>query len=147
MLNAVGALMPALVLNPLARRFGEVPVHATSLALMAAGFAFVYLVGTSAILLYIGMAIIGLGWGAIVSLPFAIFSQCVAPARIGLYMGVFNLSVVLPQLAVSLGVGMLIERLPDKGSVFLVGAVSTALSALAWMAVKRVPLAAAHAKS
>jgi hypothetical protein len=142
-LNAVGALMPAFVLNPLAQRFGEVRVHAASLALMALGFAFVYLAGNTATLVYVGMAIMGLGWGAIVSLPFAIFSQCVAPARIGLYMGVFNLSVVLPQLAVSLGVGMLIQTLPDKGSVFLVGATTAALSALAWMAVKRVPLAGA----
>lgn len=144
-LNLVGALVPALLLNPLARRFGEVNVHAASLALMALGFGFVYAAGHSPAMVYVGMAIMGLGWGAIVSLPFAIFSQCVAPARIGLYMGVFNLSVVLPQLAVSLGVGMLIERLPDKGSVFLVGAVTAALSAIAWMAVKRVPLAAAPA--
>lgn len=143
-LNAVGALVPALLLNPMARRFGEVNVHAASLALMALGFAFVYVAGHSAAMVYLGMAIMGLGWGAIVSLPFAIFSQCVAPARIGLYMGVFNLSVVLPQLAVSLGVGMLIERLPDKGSVFLVGAVTAALSAIAWLAVKRVPLAVAR---
>lgn len=143
-LNAVGALVPALLLNPMARRFGEVNVHAASLALMALGFAFVYVAGHSAAMVYVGMAIMGLGWGAIVSLPFAIFSQCVAPARIGLYMGVFNLSVVLPQLAVSLGVGMLIERLPDKGSVFLVGAVTAALSAIAWLAVKRVPLAASR---
>lgn len=142
-LNAVGALVPALLLNPLARRFGEVHVHAASLALMALGFGFVYAAGTSPAMVYVGMAVMGLGWGAIVSLPFAIFSQCVAPARIGLYMGVFNLSVVLPQLAVSLGVGMLIERLPDKGSVFLVGAATAALSAIAWMAVKRVPLAGA----
>jgi len=144
-LNAVGALVPALLLNPLARRFGEVHVHAASLALMALGFAFVYVAGHSATAVFIGMGIMGLGWGAIVSLPFAIFSQCVAPARIGLYMGVFNLSVVLPQLAVSLGVGMLIEHLPDKGSVFLVGAATAALSAIAWMAVKRVPLAGAPA--
>ena len=144
-LNAVGALMPAFVLNPLARRFGEVRVHATSLGLMALGFAFVYFAGHSATMVYVGMAIMGLGWGAIVSLPFAIFSQCVAPARIGLYMGVFNLSVVLPQLAVSLGVGMLIQSLPDKGSVFLIGAISAGLSALAWLAVKRVPLAGAPA--
>lgn len=144
-LNAVGALVPALLLNPMARRFGEVRVHVASLALMALGFGFVYAAGHNATAVYVGMAVMGLGWGAIVSLPFAIFSQCVAPARIGLYMGVFNLSVVLPQLAVSLGVGMLIEHLPDKGSVFLVGAATAALSALAWMAVKRVPLAGAPA--
>jgi len=146
-LNAVGALTPALLLNPLARRFGEVRVHAASLGVLALGFAFVYLVGHSAPAVYVGMALMGLGWGAIVSLPFAIFSQCVAGARIGLYMGVFNLSVVLPQLAVSLGVGLVIQQLPDKGNVFLIGAVAAALSALAWAAVRRVPLAGAEARS
>lgn len=135
-LNAVGALVPALLLNPMARRFGEVNVHAASLALMALGFAFVYVAGHSAAMVYLGMAIMGLGWGAIVSLPFAIFSQCVSPKRIGLYMGVFNLSVVLPQLVVSLGIGMLLSQIEDKGSVFVIGAISTALSALAWTTLK-----------
>jgi maltose/moltooligosaccharide transporter len=137
-LNAVAAVLPALVLNPLAQRFREVRVHAASLLLMALGFAFVYLfVHDSAVLMYVGMAIIGLGWGAIVSLPFAIFSQSVSPARIGLYMGVFNLSVVLPQLAVSLGVGYLLSQLENKALVFVIGGVCMALSALAWLAVRQ----------
>ena len=85
----------------------------------------------------IGMAIIGLGWGAIVSLPFAIFSQSVSPARIGLYMGVFNLSVVLPQLAVSLGVGALLAGVENKALVFALGGVCMLASALAWLAVKQ----------
>lgn len=137
-LNAVGALVPAFVLNPLARRFGEVPVHAASLLLMAGGFMFVYVFGYSMVAVYAGMAIMGLGWGAIVSLPFAVFSQSVSPARIGLYMGVFNLSVVLPQLAVSLGVGYLLKQMPDQGLVFVIGGACMALSAVAWLAVKQV---------
>ena len=138
-LNAVAAVVPALVLNPLAQRFGEVRVHAASLLLMALGFLFVYLHGHTATLVYVGMAIIGLGWGAIVSLPFAIFSQSVSPARIGLYMGVFNLSVVLPQLAVSLGVGYLLSQMENKALVFVIGGVCMALSAVAWLAVKQGP--------
>ena len=138
-LNAVAAVVPALVLNPLAQRFGEVRVHAASLLLMALGFLFVYLHGHTATLVYVGMAIIGLGWGAIVSLPFAIFSQSVSPARIGLYMGVFNLSVVLPQLAVSLGVGYLLSQMENKALVFVIGGVCMALSAVAWFAVKQGP--------
>jgi maltose/moltooligosaccharide transporter len=138
-LNAVAAVVPALVLNPLAQRFREVRVHAASLLLMALGFLFVYLHGYTATLVYVGMAIIGLGWGAIVSLPFAIFSQSVSPARIGLYMGVFNLSVVLPQLAVSLGVGYLLSQLENKALVFVIGGVCMALSAVAWLAVKQGP--------
>lgn len=136
-LNAVAAVLPALLLNPLAQRFREVRVHAASLLLMALGFGYVYAFADSAASLYLGMAIIGVGWGAIVSLPFAIFSQSVSPARIGLYMGVFNLSVVLPQLAVSLGVGHLLSQLEDKGLVFAIGGVCMLLSAFAWLAVRQ----------
>jgi len=48
---------------------------------------------------------------------------------------VFNLSIVLPQLVVSLGVGAFVDGMADKGAIFLVGAVSLALSALAWRSV------------
>jgi maltose/moltooligosaccharide transporter len=136
-LNAVAALAPALILNPLARRFREVRVHAMSLATMAVGFGLVYQFGYSAPMVYVGMAVMGLGWGAIVSLPFAVFSQIVSPARIGLYMGVFNLSVVLPQLAVSLGVGYLLSQMENKALVFAIGGGCMALSAVAWLAVKQ----------
>lgn len=134
-LNAVSAVLPALVLLPLARRFDVVRVHSACLGIMAAGFAGVYLFAHSPAALYALMALMGIGWAAIVSLPFSIMSQCVDPARIGLYMGVFNLSIVLPQLAVSLGVGTIVGQASDKGVIFLIGAVSLALAALAWRSV------------
>ena len=62
-------------------------------------------------------------------------SQRVDQARIGLYMGVFNLSIVLPQLVVSLGIGTVISRMQDKGGIFLICAASLALAALAWRSV------------
>ncbi len=136
-LSAVGAVMPVFVLEPLSRRYSQVSVHAACLALMAAGFAGVYLWGRSPGAIYALMALLGVGWAAIVSLPFAIMSQRVEQARIGLYMGVFNLSVVLPQLVVSLGVGVFVGRVADKGSIFLVGAAALALSAVAWLFVRR----------
>ena len=81
------------------------------------------------------MAVMGIGWAAIVSLPFSIMSQRVDQSRIGLYMGVFNLSIVLPQLVVSLGVGTFVSGVADKGAIFLIGAVSLALAAIAWRSV------------
>jgi maltose/moltooligosaccharide transporter len=137
-LNAVAALAPALLLGPLALRLGEVRVHAAALLTMAVGFFLVYQFGQSAPMVYFGMAVMGLGWGAIVSLPFAVFSQIVSPTRIGLYMGVFNLSVVLPQLAVSLGVGYLLSQLENKALVFAIGGACMALSSLAWLSVKQL---------
>jgi MFS family permease len=134
-LSAVAAVLPALVLLPLARKYDVVKVHSACLAVMAAGFAGVYLLGHSTPVVYALMALMGVGWAAIVSLPFAIMSQRVDPARIGLYMGVFNLSIVLPQLVVSLGIGTLVGRVADKGVIFLIGAVSLALATLAWRTV------------
>jgi MFS family permease len=150
-LNAVAALLPALVLLPLARRFDVVRIHSACLATMAAGFAGVYLFAHSPAVLYLLMALMGIGWAAIVSLPFSIMSQRVDPSRIGLYMGVFNLSIVLPQLVVSLGVGAFVNQVADKSVIFLIGAVSLALAALAWRSVSAdesgVPAAAAGAGS
>jgi MFS family permease len=135
-LNAVGALLPAFVLMPIAHRIGRVKTHALSLACMTAGYIGLYLYGTSALQIYILMAVVGIGWAAIVSLPFAIVSQKVNQARMGLYMGLFNLSVVLPQLVVSLGVALFVSRAPDKGVIFAISAVSLALSAISWSMVK-----------
>ena len=137
LLSAVGAVMPAFVLEPLIRRTSQVAVHVGCLALMALGFAGVYLYGTSPAAVYGLMALMGIGWAAIVSLPFAIMSQRVDQGRIGLYMGVFNLSVVLPQLLASLAIGKLVEHAHDKGVIFLIGAGCLATSALAWMFVRR----------
>ena len=135
MLNAVAAALPALVLLPLAKRYEVVNVHAACLAVMAAGFLGVFLFAHSAVTLYLLMAVMGVGWAAIVSLPFSIMSQRVDPSRIGLYMGVFNLSIVLPQLVVSLGIGTFVGAVADKGTIFLIGAVSLALAAIAWRSV------------
>jgi MFS family permease len=99
------------------------------------GFGGVYLFAHSSLVLYGLMALMGIGWAAIVSLPFSIMSQRVDPSRIGLYMGVFNLSIVLPQLVVSLGVGSFVGRVEDKGAIFLIGAVSLALACIAWRSV------------
>ena len=135
-LNAVGALLPAFVLMPIAHRIGRIKTHALSLACMTAGYAGLYLSGATPMQIYVLMAVVGIGWAAIVSLPFAIVSQKVNQARMGLYMGLFNLSVVLPQLVVSLGVALFVSRAEDKGVIFAISAISLALSAISWSFVK-----------
>jgi maltose/moltooligosaccharide transporter len=99
---------------------------------MTAGYLGLYWFGAGSIQIYGLMAVVGIGWAAMVSLPFAIVSQKVSQARMGLYMGLFNLSVVLPQLVVSLGVALIISRAPDKNIIFAISAASLALSTIAW---------------
>jgi maltose/moltooligosaccharide transporter len=82
------------------------------------------------------MGICGIGWASIVSLPFAIMSEKVDKSRMGFFMGIFNLSVVLPQLLVSLFIGKFILDAEDKSIIFMISGISLALSALFWLLVK-----------
>jgi MFS family permease len=134
-LSAVSALLPAFVLEPISEKLGRVRTHTLCLALMAVGYFAIANAATSPTMLYVLMAVVGIGWGAIVSLPFAIMSVQVNQAQMGLFMGLFNLSVVLPQLVASLGIGLLISRAEDKSIVFIISAVCLALSALCWAKV------------
>jgi maltose/moltooligosaccharide transporter len=131
-LNAVGAALPALVLMPIAHRIGRVKTHAGCLAFMTVGYVGLYFFATTPLELWLLMAVVGIGWASIVSLPFAIVSQKVSQARMGLFMGLFNLSVVLPQLVVSLGVALMVSLAPDKSIIFAISAASLALSTIAW---------------
>lgn len=135
-LNAVGAILPAFVLEPIAKRIGRVRTHMCCIAIMAAGYAGILFLGHSAVMIYIMMGILGVGWAATVSLPFAIMSQKVDQSKMGLYMGLFNLSVVLPQLVASLGVGEWVNKAPNKSLIFVICAASLAISAVSWFFVK-----------
>jgi len=135
-LQAVGAALPVLVLEPLTERIGRVRTHASALAVMTAGYVALYLSGDTAASIYLLMAIVGVGWASIVSLPFAIISQKADKAEMGLFMGLFNLSVVLPQLVVSLGISLAVSRADDLRFIFVISAIAMALSAVAWTRVR-----------
>lgn len=142
-LNTVGFLLPAPVLEPLAKRIGRVRVHMLAVAVMAAGYFAIVGFGKSPVALYALMAVVGVGWASIVSLPFAIMSEKVDKSRMGLFMGIFNLSVVLPQLLVSLLVGKVILQAADKSIIFTIAGGSLAASAIVWALVKESPAGAA----
>ena len=135
LLNAVSFMMPAFLLEPLSRKIGRVKVHVASLTIMALGYLTIAMFVHSAIMLYIMISVVCIGWAAIVSLPFAIMSEKVDKSRMGYFMGIFNLSVVLPQLVSSLVLGTVIQTTENKSIVFLISAVSLAISAFLWVFV------------
>ena len=134
-LNAVAAVLPVLVLGPASKLVGRVKIHAGSLAIMALGYVGLLLLGNTPTAVYFLMAVVGIGWASMVSLPFAIMSQKAEQAQMGLFMGLFNLAVVLPQLVVSLGVSLAVSRAEDKSIIFLISAIALAMSAFAWLLV------------
>jgi len=136
LLNAVGAILPKFVLQPIAEKYGRVKTQAGSVAIMSLAYFGMAFIARTEIELYAFMIVAGIGWAAIVSLPFAIMSETVNKARMGLFMGLFNLSIVIPQLIVSWYFGKIIQSASDKEIVFLISGVSLLLSAIFWMIVK-----------
>ena len=135
-LNAVGAILPVTVLEPLTRKIGRVKTHAIAIASMAIGYALVLFIGFTPTVIYILMALLGIGWASTISLPFAIMSQKIDQAKMGLFMGLFNLAVVLPQLVASFGVGQAVSEADDKSLIFIVSTFTLAVSAVLWFMVK-----------
>jgi MFS family permease len=134
--NAIAAVLPAILLQPLSSKIGRVKTHLICIAIMALGYAGIFLFGHSVSSIYVLMGVVGIGWAATVSLPFAIMSQTIDQSRMGMFMGLFNLSVVLPQLVASLGIGEAISAAEDKGLIFIICALSLAISAVLWLFIK-----------
>ena len=134
-LNTVGFLLPALVLAPLTRRIGRVHTQALCLAIMAGGYFMIASFARTPMMLYALMAVVGIGWSAIVSLPFAIMSDKVDKSRMGYFMGLFNLSVVLPQL-MSTGVGYVLKDAGNNSLLYVISGTSLAISCALWLLVK-----------
>ena len=134
-LNTVGFILPALVLEPITERIGRVRTHFIAIAIMALGYVGLILFGNTITSFFVMMAVVGIGWAAVVSLPFAIMSEHVNQGKMGLFMGLFNLSVVLPQLLASF-MGAWLGGFEDRSVIYIVSAVSLAISAVLWLRVK-----------
>jgi maltose/moltooligosaccharide transporter len=76
-------------------------------------------------LLLVSMALVGVAWASILSMPYAMLSNAIPPQKMGFYMGVFNFFIVIPQILASLGLGSLMRSVLGNNpmnAVFLGGA-------------------------
>lgn len=143
-LNTVGFILPAFVLEPIVERIGRVKTQMMCVAMMSLAYFGMVFIARTPMVLYVLMAVAGIGWAAVVSLPFAIMTEKIDQSRTGFFMGIFNLSVVLPQLLVSLAVGTIIKNAADKDIIFVISGATLACSALLWTMVKEKRLAGAR---
>jgi len=134
-LNAVGSIFPIFLLEPLSKKIGKVKTHFLSVASMSLGYFLIVLFVKNTIVMYACFVVLSLGWAAVVSLPFAIMTEKVNKKRMGFFMGIFNLSVVLPQLVSSFVLGYFIQEAESKTIVYLISAISLAISAVLWIFV------------
>lgn len=134
--DLIGAVLPVLVLNVIAQKTGMAKTHTGSILLMALGYGLIYFFGSNIIVFFASLCIVGIGWASLVSLPFAIMSERVDQNKMGLYMGIFNLSVVLPQLVASFKMGEVVNNAADKSIIFAICAICLLISGILWIAVK-----------
>ncbi|HEX6134045.1 MAG TPA: MFS transporter [Longimicrobiales bacterium] len=112
---SITCFMVAFALPALAHRTSRKLVHATALTIGGLSLLSVYLI-QSQYLLLLTMVGVGIAWASILSLPYAILSTAIPAARMGVYMGVFNLFIVIPEIIASVGFGRLIRVLFGEGN-------------------------------
>ncbi len=83
------------------RRINRKYVHLGSLILGGLGFLYMYY-ATPETLKY-SFILIGIAWGSILSMPYAMLSSSVDPKKMGVIMGIFNMFIVIPQIIAALG--------------------------------------------
>ena len=73
-------------------------------SLLIGGLGFLLMMNTSsASMLNLCFACIGIAWGSILSMPYAMLSSAIDPKKMGIYMGLFNMFIVIPQICAAVG--------------------------------------------
>ena len=107
---SITCFVVALLLPKLAAATSRKTVHAGALVCGAAGLLSVYFIHDK-YLLIASMVGVGIAWASILSMPYAILSGALPAARMGVYMGVFNFFIVIPEILAALGFKHLIRLL------------------------------------
>ncbi len=106
--NGVAAVAALALLPWLSRKFGQVTTHSICLTLGAAGFSMFFFVRDPQVLLLAEVGI-GIAWASILAMPYAILASNLPQAKLGIYMGLFNVFIVIPQLLVATVMGTIMK--------------------------------------
>jgi maltose/moltooligosaccharide transporter len=106
-------------LAPLTRIFGRKLLHALCLLCGAAGLFSVAIIHDKW-LLWLSMVGVGIAWSSILSMPYTILAGSIPQEKMGIYMGVFNFSIVLPEITASLGFGWVMNHLLENNRLYAV---------------------------
>ena len=134
--NGVAALA-AFVIPVLAQKTGRKGAHAINLVLGGLGLIGIAVVRDPA-LLWLPMIGVGFAWASILSMPYAILSGSVPGRKMGVYMGIFNIFIVMPQLLAATILGLVLKHLFSGEAIWalVIGGVSFFVAAVCALFVK-----------
>jgi maltose/moltooligosaccharide transporter len=128
------AALAAIGIAPLANRIGLGKTHMLCLFAGAAGFAS-FLVVPNPKLLLVSMVGVGIAWASILSIPYALLADSLPPEKMGVYMGIFNFFIVVPQVLAASVLGTILEG-REPIYAFLIGAVCFVIAGFLVLAVR-----------
>lgn len=137
--NGVAAIIALTLLPWLAGRFGKARAHMVGLLCGSAAFAS-FLVLHDPRLLILSEIGIGIAWASVLAMPYAILASSLPQRKLGIYMGLFNIFIVVPQLLVATVMGSLMRALFPGEPIWtmLVAAIVMAIAAAAMLRVERL---------
>lgn len=114
--NGVSAIY-ALFLAKIANKYGRKQTHAFSLTMGGLGLISIFLIKDPTFLI-IPMIGVGLAWGSILAIPYAILSDTLPAKKMGVYMGIFNFFITFPQIVCGFLGGYMIKLFFNSNSIY-----------------------------
>ena len=135
--NGVAAVAALALLPALARAVGKARTHTFCLLAGAAGYASFFLIHNPKLLIVSELGI-GIAWASILAMPYAILASSLPQRKLGIYMGLFNVFVVVPQLLVATVMGTIMNTFFPGQPIWtmLAAAIVLAIAALAMLRVR-----------
>jgi maltose/moltooligosaccharide transporter len=127
-------------LPPIAKLRGARGTHSLCLLAGAAGLASVAVIHTPGMLL-LSMTGVGIAWASTLSMPYSMLANALPPGKTGVYMGIFNFFIVIPEIIASLGFGWVMNHVLNNNRMAAVVA-GGAFMAIAAILVLRVKVVA-----
>lgn len=131
------AALAAFVIPVIANRYNRKTAHIVSLCLGGAGLiSFIFI--QNPVWLLVSMVGVGFAWASILSVPYAILS-CALPAhKMGVYMGIFNFFIVIPQILAASVLGLIMREVFSSNAIYALvcGGVFMGLAAIATLWVE-----------
>ena len=116
--NAVSAIY-ALLLPSIVRNTSRKKTHAFSLTMGGLGLISIFFIQND-YLLIVPMIGIGLAWGSILAMPYAILSSSIPARKIGVYMGIFNFFITFPQIVNGIIGGPVVKYLYNGHAIYAI---------------------------
>jgi maltose/moltooligosaccharide transporter len=135
--NGVAAIAALALLPILARAVGKARTHMICLLCGAAGYLSFFVIKDPKMLIVSEIGI-GIAWASILAMPYAILASSLPQKKLGIYMGLFNIFIVVPQLLVATVMGSIMKAFfPDQPIwTMLAAAIVMTVAALAMLRVR-----------